>query len=183
MGGVAVANGSTLSATGEMQVSCNVPYTLSVDGVEWVPTTSSDGVDTYLLSTGGVVRIFINGSRYFYFVNNVVPQFSQDYLSIRFTEGNTLISSATREDGLYFQEVMPSNANRVQLFVPKNRITPSMTSEELLALGATCIQGEVSAEIIWEDAWIEVTLTNFDNTSYNAVFLGNVLLAFLEPAV
>lgn len=75
VGGVAVANGSTISATGEMQVTCNAPYVLTVDGVEWVPTSSAAEVDTYLLSTSGLVRIFINGKRYFIFSNVIRPTF------------------------------------------------------------------------------------------------------------
>lgn len=183
MGGVAVANGSTLSATGEMQVSCNVPYVLSVDGVEWVPTASAGGVDSYLLSTGGVVRIFINGTRYFYFVNNVVPQFRHTSLQVLFTDGSQTISSVTKTDGSYFQGVVPDNATQIYIYLRNDQVTPSMTREDLLALGVTSVQGQISTGLpSYDSKLVGIIVTNFDASQYNAVFLGNVLLAFFEPA-
>lgn len=180
MGGVAVADGATLSATGEMQVTCNAPYVLTVDGVEWVPTASAGGVDTYLLSTSGVVRIFINGTRYFIFTNVISADFSFGSINVQQYSGGTEIKNETSRH--YYQGVISENVTSVQMFININSVSPTMSREDLIALGITCIQGNVSVDAAsWSNDYVEIQLANFDSTQYNAVFLGNVLLAFFEP--
>lgn len=182
MGGVAVANGSTLSATGEMQVTCNAPYVLSVDGVEWMPTASAGGVDTYLLSTSGVVRIFINGTRYFIFKNTITADFEFSYLDVYEMEGTDIVNSHGGLDR-YYQGPIVQGSDRIIMNLDINNISPSMTRAELVALGGSCSQGSINvyAHGTYENI-VQVEVENFSTSTYNAVFLGNVLLAFFEPA-
>lgn len=167
MGGVEVANGSTLSTTGEMQVSCNVPYVLSVDGVEWVPIASAGGVDTYLLSTSGVVRIFINGTRYFLFTNTIVSDF--DLTSTGVLQNGVRLQ---RTEGSYCQ--LPFTASDVEYYIYFGPIG------DIESLNVTSNQGSVALHRDSAGGYY-VTLASFDKTSYCAVFVGNVLIAFFEP--
>lgn len=180
VGGVAVANGSTLSTTGEMQVTCNAPYVLSVDGVEWVPTASAGGVDSYLLSTGGVVRIFINGTRYFIFKNVIVPDFAINDVYFAQYVNDTRVAEASLDS--YYQGSLEEGVTSVSFAVNVTRIIPSMSREDFLNLGATCVQGDVNmVAASWDANYVDISVTNFDPTAYNAIFIGNVLLAFFEP--
>lgn len=180
VGGVAVANGSTLSTTGEMQVTCNVPYVLSVDGVEWVPTASAGGVDTYLLTSSGVVRIFINGTRYFIFSNVIAVDFVAELVTIDQMSENTRVS---HEDVVpYYQGTLNEGVTGVNMFINVTAVSPTMSREDLIALGTSCVQGDcVVFGAEFSEEIVEITLRNFDITQYNAVYLGNVLLAFFEP--
>lgn len=180
VGGVAVADGATLSATGEMQVTCNAPYVLTVDGVEWVPTASAGGVDTYLLTSSGVVRIFINGTRYFIFSNVIAVDFVAEYITVDQYSGSTQVSHVDVVP--YYQGALNEGVTRVNIFIDKNVVSPTMSREELLALDASCVQGDcVASGASFSEDIVEITLQNFDITQYNAVYLGNVLLAFFEP--
>lgn len=181
VGGVAVADGATLSTTGEMQVTCNVPYVLSVDGVEWVPTASQDGVDSYLLSTGGVVRIFINGTRYFMFTNTITADFTFGKMDVYLYTGENYVSHNDLDS--YYQGHMMADNDSLVMNIFIDSVNPAMSREELVALGASCTQGNVTVEApSWNDSLVFVRATGFDTSVYNAVFLGNVLLAFFEPA-
>lgn len=181
MGGVAVANGSTLSATGEMQVSCNVPYVLSVDGVEWVPTASAGGVDTYLLSTSGVVRIFINGVRYFIFSNTVAHDFKFTRVGIEQYRDGEMVRATTWYSS-YYQGHLLDATNVLRVYLDINNVVPAMSREDIVALGATSIQGEVTISAPdWAGDLVLALCRNFDKSQYNAVYVGNVLVAFIEP--
>lgn len=176
MGGVAVADGSTLSTTGEMQVTCSAPYVLSVDGVEWVPTASAGGVDTYLLSTSGVVRIFINGTRYFIFKNE---------LTLDMPNFNTGVSLDLGGTTIYYKE----STNTYAQFEPSSefdiiyvRIFPSggMSVQDVVDLGITAVQGSIGAPAIYDD-YVAWGVSGLDINSYNAVFVGNTLVTFVAP--
>lgn len=174
-----VANGSTLSTTGEMQVTCNVPYVLSVDGVEWSPVASAGGIDTYLLTTGGVVRIFIGGIRYFFFRNVLTTDFVASSITVQQFEGSTRLSSEIVVP--YYQGVIHENATTVIVLLSERVTSPSLNREELIALGTTCRQGEsVIRNVSWDEHLVEIVLRNFDATQYNTLYVGNVLLAFFE---
>ncbi len=177
VGGVAVANGSTLSTTGEMQVTCNVPYVLTVDGVEWVPTASAGGVDSYLLSTGGVVRIFINGTRYFIFTNSIVQDFAIDrvvgFRAVGSDEYDRVIADST-----YAQVAFSTTEGSPAGYVSGLNVTP----QEIIDLGVTCNNGSVQALVPdWAPDQVFFSLSGYNFNQYGAVFAGNVLVAFFEP--
>lgn len=158
-----------------MQVSCNVPYVLSVDGVVWSPIASAGGVDTYLLSTSGVVRIFINGSRYFMFTNSVVADFAIDYVECyRLVDGEYL----ERTDALntYAQARFSAAEGDVYVIIKSLDLNPY----ELISLGASINNGVIS-EFAFAGARARLVVSNYDWNSYGALFIGNVLIAFVEP--
>lgn len=179
MGGVEVANGSTLSTTGLMQVTCNVPYVLSVDGVEWVPTMSDSGVDTYLLSTSGILRIYINGTRYFYFVNSLSLDFGLARVQCIQRNGTENLEVKNFVES-YVQGTFVNGCNTLLV----NIYSSDSTSEELSNMGITINQGSASTIIpISSNTGIQFPIYNVDPTQYLSVFCGNVLVAFYAPVV
>lgn len=153
-----------------MQVSCNVPYVLSVDGVEWVPIASAGGVDTYLLSVSGVVRIFIGGVRYFIFTNSIVADFS-----IRTSEVVQHRVQVCVTQGSYCQ-AQYADDSQMGVNVAPLGISPA----DALALGFRCTNGDIVSASTTGN-WTTSQIANFDTSKYCAVFVGNVLIAFLEP--
>lgn len=175
MGGVAVSDGATLSTTGEMQVTCNVPYQLTVDGVEWTPISSADGVDTYLLSVGGVVRVLVNGLRYFYFVNSIAYDF--DLESVGLFVQNRLGPPVYSRDTYAQSAFDSSDSHRVDVY-PKGR---SITPTEMAAFGLSSNQGNAQFNMAEDYGSFFIYVTNVDPTQYLAVYVGNVLVAFVAP--
>lgn len=182
VGGVAVSDGATLSTTGEMQVTCNVPYVLTVNGVKWMPVASVGGVDTFLLSTSGVVRIFINGTRYFLFKNTITVDFQFDLLDVNEMTGDDVINTI-RVRGGYYQGPIAESSNRVIMNLNRDLVSPSMSRDDIVALGASCSQGDVTIyKSESQISVVQIEVNNFSTSEYNAVFVGNVLVAFFEPA-
>lgn len=177
MGGVAVSDGATLSTTGEMQVSCNVPYTLTADGVPWVPISSDGGVDTYLLSTSAVIRIFSEGTRLLTFSNVLSLDFVLQQANYTFMDADNNDLASGYVSRQYLQ--LPFVANTASC---KVLALATDTSIDLTALGATCTQGNITRiEQSPTSHFARVDVANIDPSQYLAIFIGNVLVAFFEP--
>lgn len=149
-----------------MLVYCNKPYVLKVDDVEWAPIGTSDGADLFLLSTSGIVEVFVDGSRIFFFRNSIVL----DY------EIGTVTSF--QRNGRYGANLFMNNSNGtyIQARIGSPEVnTIRIVLEPSTDLEITASQGSVN--VANNDVFIE----SIDNSDYVAIFAGNTLVAFFLP--
>lgn len=178
MEGQNVSIGSSISATGNMLVSCNRPYVLKVNDVVWSPVEVLADADRYILTSGGLIEIMVDDERIFFFRNSVTPDFSFGRNEVRFKAGG--IDGTDRgnfiNQGTYHQRRFPaSDVDYVQVAVYPDEGTASVSELNLVVNQGDVVAGAQS------DVYKQYRISNVDPTQYLSVHLGNVLLDFILP--
>lgn len=181
MEGQAVSIGSSISTTGSMLVYCNKPYVLKVDDVVWSPIGTRDGADEFVLSTGGLVTVYVDDERVFFFRNQIVQDFSVDRVATRFYNGSEIIGNVVTDNNVYAQRVIPTNADTIDIVLRGSVNGNSLTGAQLREFGVTSSQGEVNVTTASAE-YLQFRIGNLDPSSYCLVRVGNVLVGFYLPS-
>lgn len=179
MEGQAVTIGSSISATGNMLVSCNRPYVLKVDDVVWSPVEVLDGADRFILSSGGLVEIMVDGERIFFFRNSITPAFAFTTNELKLKAGGA--QGESRGDyyaphGTYNQQRFSAD----DIDYAQVAVYPVGGSAVVDGLELVVNQGNAVVGTTSED-FKQFRITGLDPKQYLSVSLGNVLLAFVLP--
>lgn len=161
-----------------MLVTCNQPYVLKVDNVVWSPVEVLAGADRYILSSGGLVEIIVNGERIFFFRNSITPDFTYGTNELKFKAGGQQGTSRGEyfNRGTYHQRRFGyDDIDFVQVAVYPDGGSAVLDGLELVVNQGEAVVGTTS------DTYKQFRITNVDPTQYLSVRLGNVLLDFILP--
>lgn len=160
---------------GLLTITATRATSLFVDGIAWTPVSSENGVDSYIVSTGGRFSIYMGGQIVFTFVNEIEPDFELlRPLILRFynSDGDQVGNSVSAE-ATYVQTTAQPTAVKVRVRI--TGVYPATVWE----LEPSCNQGDISLDI--EDTAHYLTVTGYDPSKHLEVYLGNVLCAFVTP--
>lgn len=157
-------------------MTCNQPYTLMVDGVTWSPIDTEENADVFLLTTSGRVTIFVDNKIAMSFKNSIELDFElEGRTSVTFMDsGGSVIDPRENAYDTYIQARGRSNAR--SLFIQLNGDYSSIEDLE-----ASCNQGTLAQPSI-TSTYYRLTLNDYDPSVYAALYVGNVLVGFIEPA-
>ena len=170
--GLAVANGSVISAVGPMTVTSATRTRVIVDGIEWTPVSREGNTDIYSLTVGGRITIFDDSSIVFTYLNDYAPDFTYARNRIRIYKNSELVEDI-QVTGTYVQARIPADTTRIRLTnYPANVETAAL-------LEPRCSQENASINLESDASTVVLTVTNYDPTQRMEIYLGNVLLAYL----
>ena len=176
--GVAIRDGSVISDAGDLKITADDAYQLVVDGVAWVPVSSSYDGDNYVISSGGRFVIFMDGKVVFSFMNDYQADFERRGANCRlFDINDTQVASQDVQDGRYVQLGCPDTAHHGTVIL---RAESSVTSQQMIDFGITSSNGDITVQSTGS-SYVTCNLENFDPLQPIIVRCGNVLFCFVYP--
>lgn len=161
-----------------MKVSADDAYQLVVDGVPWVPVSSSFDGDNYVISSGGRFVFYMDGRIVFTFVNNYQADFGRRGANCQLYDANDVrVASQDVQNGDYVQLGFPVSAVRGTMIL---RAESDVTSQQMIDFGITSSNGDISVQSTGY-SYVNCNLENFDSSQPIIVRCGNVLFGFLYP--
>lgn len=174
--GQRVINGSTVSTSGTMRVTTSENYALFVDGVAWVPTTTEDNTDVYIIASGGRFVFYDErGNVMFAFYN----QYTADFAFLGYNRVYLVSQAGSDLDARYanrtYVQVNTYLSNTASFRI---QLEGDYTNSPATELEPTTSNGDVG-EIDVSTTRLIFSVTNFDTEKAIVVKLGNVLCAYI----
>lgn len=158
-----------------MVVVADNDYQLFVDNVAWQPIETTEEGDIYVVASGGRFVFYSGSNQVMTFLNVYTPDFEfQRYQRVVFLNENGNAIPPNVDDLTSYVQT-ESRANAVAI----RSVLFGEYSEEVAALPVSVNQGY--ATITPETGYLNIQITEYDNTKYLQVMLGNVLTAFITP--
>lgn len=158
-----------------MVVRCNKPYVLKMDDVVWSPIGTRDGGDEYVLSTGGMVTIFVDGTRVFFFRNEITPDFAFGSNEIKFKVGDTRVAEYSSSGTYNQRRFTRSDIDGLYIALYPTGGSSVVDGLEVSASQGTVTEGGSTTNYkVWN-------VTGIDASEHFVFKVGNVLLSFVLP--
>ena len=145
-----------------------------VDGIQWIPVSSDGNTDTYSLTTGGRVTMFVGSRLEFSFKNEYDADFAISQTQVLFVTPGGNIRENTQ--GTYTQTTFPESYTQMSVSV----FPQSM--ESIVGLEPSSNQEGVTLSASEQGNYIRIMVSGADVSQHLEVYLGNVLLSFITPA-
>ena len=171
-----VVNRSQTSATGILSITSEVPFELYNENVRWNPFQVEGNRYDFVCGSQGNFLIKVNNDLVFSWKNEYVPDFDID--TIAFYQQSTDSEIPRKQNvvnGTYVQwEFLYEDLDTNETYL---LIKPNTISEDLQI---TSNEGTWTWGTPFQD-WLKLKSDNFDTSKPLYIFIGNVLVAFVEP--